>query len=115
MNEPKAVRTAAQALAQQRADHAKPATKPTTTAIVPAATTAVAPLNAEDARRAYLDEVAPSSIAGRMSKFSKDGKFVFADDGSEISPDEDYVALADETLVGFIRFHEDAPPDREMG
>jgi len=115
MNEPKAVRTAAQALAQQRADHAKPATKPTTTAIVPAPTTAVAPINAEDARRAYLDEVAPSSIAGRLIKFSKDGKFVFADDDEGVSPDEDFVALCDETLVGYIKFNSDAPPDREMG
>src|SRR5262249_24992118 len=48
-------------------------------------------------------------------KFSKDGKFVFSDDGSEVSEEEDFVALADETLVGWIRFNEDAPPDRAMG
>ena len=64
----------------------------------------------------YVDEIAPSMIAGQMVKFSKDGNFVIAEDEQEISPDTDFVALCDETLVGWIRFHEDGePPDRIQG
>ena len=64
----------------------------------------------------YLDEIAPSSFVGALVKFSKDGKFVIAESGEEISPDKDFVALADEVLVGWIRFREQGePPDRVMG
>ena len=63
----------------------------------------------------YLDMSAPASIVGRMVKFSKDGKFVTSDDGAAISEDEDFIALTDETLVGWLRFNDDAPPDRVMG
>jgi hypothetical protein len=65
----------------------------------------------------YLDEIAPSGIVGRLTKFSKDGNFVTADDGETISGDADFVALCDQTLVGWIRFHADGetPPDRVQG
>jgi hypothetical protein len=38
----------------------------------------------------YVDEIAPANIVGRMVKFSKDGKFVTADDDEPI----DEAALA---------------------
>jgi hypothetical protein len=86
-------------------------------ALVPAKpkSTAVAKPNGDYVSR-YLDEVAPTNIVGRMIKFSKDGKFVTPDDDGEISEDQDFVCLADETLVGFVKFNGPGePPDREMG
>jgi hypothetical protein len=71
---------------------------------------------AEDYVSRYLDEVAPASIIGRMIKFSKDGKFFTPDDEGEISEDKDFIALCDETLVGFAKFNGPGePPDRVMG
>ncbi len=64
----------------------------------------------------YLDEIAPASIVGRLIKFSKEGKFVTADDGEEIADDVDFIALCDQTLVGYVKFNgEGEPPDRHMG
>lgn len=65
----------------------------------------------------YVDEIAPPFLAGRMIKFSKDGKFVFADTDEVISPAIEFVALVGETLVGWIRFHHDGetPPERVQG
>jgi hypothetical protein len=64
----------------------------------------------------YVDEIAPASIVGRMVKFSKDGEFVAADDNEAIGDDVDFVALCDQTLVGYIKFNgEGEPPDRHMG
>ena len=66
--------------------------------------------------QAYLDEIAPASIVGRMVKFSKEGEFVTADDDEEIGDDVDFIVLADQTLIGWMRFHDDgSPPDRAMG
>jgi hypothetical protein len=68
-------------------------------------------------RERYLDEVAPAMFPGKLVKFSKDGKFVVAESGEEISPDADFVALCDETLIGWIRFsdQEGEPPQRIQG
>jgi len=63
----------------------------------------------------YVDEIAPSMIAGKLVKFSKEGKFVIAETDEALSPDDDFIALCDETLVGWIRFNDDAPPDRQQG
>jgi hypothetical protein len=63
----------------------------------------------------YIDAIAPSSIAGRLIKFSKAGAFVIAEAEEEINLDEDFVAMCDETLVGWIKFNDEAPPDRHMG
>jgi hypothetical protein len=63
----------------------------------------------------YIDEIAPSSIAGKLIKFSKEGEFVVAETDEELSADDDYIALCDETLIGWIRFRDDAPPDRYQG
>jgi hypothetical protein len=84
------------------------ATRPTTSA--PAVSDTRTP------QQKYLDEIAPSSFVGALVKFSKEGKFVIAESGEEISPDKDFIALCDEVLVGWIRFREQGgPPDRVMG
>lgn len=80
--------------------------------------TAPAPAIVTDVRsdvEKYVDEIAPSFIAGKLIKFSKEGKFIIAEAGDEISPDDDFVALCDETLIGWIKFIEDAPPERHQG
>jgi hypothetical protein len=65
----------------------------------------------------YIDEIAPANIVGRMIKFSKDAKFVTADDGGEIEETAEFIALCDEVLIGWIKFHRDGetPPDRVQG
>jgi hypothetical protein len=67
-------------------------------------------------RQAYLDEIAPASLVGRQIKFGKDGRFVTADDSEPIGDDVDFVALPDQTLIGYMRFNgEGESPDRRMG
>jgi hypothetical protein len=84
------------------------ATRPTTN--IPAAPDTRTP------QQRYLDEIAPSSFVGALVKFSKDGKFVISESGEEISADKDFIALCDETLVGWIKFNgQGEPPDRVMG
>jgi hypothetical protein len=69
-----------------------------------------------DYRSRYLDEIAPAGIAGRLSKFSKEGTFVTSDDGKPIPETDEFVALCDQTLVGWIKFNgEGEPPDKIMG
>jgi hypothetical protein len=64
----------------------------------------------------YLDEVAPTTTAGRIVKFTKEGVFAAADDGTPLSEDKTFVALCDETLVGWIRFNGPGePPERRCG
>jgi hypothetical protein len=64
----------------------------------------------------YLDQVAPSTIAGQMVKFSKDGKYVIIETDEEVNPDRDFIALCDETLIGYIRFNEEGvQPTRVQG
>lgn len=83
------------------------ATKPATTVAVPDSRTPV---------QQYVDAIAPSAIAGRLVKFSKDGQFVIAETGEAIDPDKDFVAMCDEVLIGWIRFNgPDTPPDRHQG
>jgi hypothetical protein len=51
-----------------------------------------------------------------MIKFNKDGNFVTTDDDAAIRDDVDFVALCDQTLIGYIKFSgEGEPPDRIMG
>ena len=45
-----------------------------------------------------------------MIKFSKDGKFFTPDDEGEISEDQDFIALCDETLVGWVKFNGPGEP-----
>jgi hypothetical protein len=63
----------------------------------------------------YVDEIAPGVIAGRLVKFSKEGVFMMPDTEEAISQDKDFIALCDETLIGWIKFNDDAPPDRVQG
>jgi hypothetical protein len=97
-----------------------PATAPgapvTGTAVAPTTSTAVAVPDSRTPQQQYLDEIAPAAIVGRLAKFGKDGKFVTADDGEEISEDADFIVLADQTLIGWLRFYNDGwPPSRAMG
>jgi hypothetical protein len=79
-------------------------------------TAAVAPPDSRSGVQRYVDDVAPASIAGRVIRFNKDGKFVTPDDGAAVSDSVDYIALVDETQIGWIRFNgEGAPPDRVTG
>jgi hypothetical protein len=91
------------------------AAKPVGTAVATAVPTAVAMPDGRTPREAYLDEVAPAAIVGRLIKFTREGAFVTADDEAEISDTADFTVLADQTLVGWLRFNDDAPPDRIMG
>src|SRR5262249_49600333 len=133
----RAVRTTAQALAQQKADlerertakaaaaaaaksqddldHVLAAAKSAGTAVATAAPTTVAMPDGRTPRELYLDEVAPAAIVGRLIKFTKDGTFITSDDEAEISDTTDFVVLADQTLVGWLKFNDEAPPDRIMG
>lgn len=87
-----------------------------TTVPAPTASTAVAVPDSRSYRERYLDDVAPASIVGRMIKFSKEGTFVTHDDGAEIDENAEFTVLADETLIGWIKFNGDGePPSREMG
>jgi hypothetical protein len=91
--------------------------KPSNTAVAtrPAANVPAVP-DTRTPQQRYLDEIAPSSFVGALVKFSKDGKFVIAESGEEISPDKDFIALCDEVLVGWIKFNgQGEPPDRVMG
>jgi hypothetical protein len=83
--------------------------------LVVAKSTAVALPDTRTPQQAYLDEIAPSGIVGRMVKWSKDGKFITTDDEEEVSQDTDFVALCDATLIGWMKFNEAAAPDRVMG
>jgi hypothetical protein len=88
------------------------------THIVPVAATGTA-LALPDTRNSvqrYLDEIAPANVVGRLIKFTKQGVFATADDEQAISGEAPFIALCDETLLGWIRFNgEHTPPTRIMG
>lgn len=89
------------------------ASVPATIAAAPPATLATDTRTPEER---YIDDIAPSAIAGQLVKFSKEGKFIVSETEQEISPDDDFVALCDETLIGWIKFSDDdAPPERHQG
>jgi hypothetical protein len=90
------------------------ATRPTSAPATPPSRSAGS--DTRTPQQKYLDEIAPSSFVGTLVKFSKEGKFVIAESGEEISPDKDFIALCDEVLVGWIKFNgQGEPPDRVMG
>ena len=103
--------TSTEVIARQKADAAR------ALAARPAAPLpAVAAVDNRTPQQRYIDEVAPANMEGRLVKFSKDGKFITNDDGETIGEDVDFIALCDETLVGWIKFNgKDTPPDRHMG
>jgi hypothetical protein len=112
--------TTNEVIARQRVDaekHRAAATKSAVPAVTTngAGTAVAAPDNRSPVER-YVDEIAPSTIAGRLIKFSKEGKFIITETGDELNPDEDFVALCDETLIGWIKFGADGePPERHQG
>jgi hypothetical protein len=108
--------TPEQVIAEQNRRAAK--AKAEETALVPAqpTSTALALPDTITASQLYIEQNAPTSIVGRLIKFSKDGVFTTPDDGEPVSDDVDFIALCDETLVGWIKFNgKDAPPERVMG
>jgi len=88
-------------------------------AALPAVTnggTAVAIPDNRTSVQQYLDEISPATIAGHMVKFNKDGKFVRTDNDDVIDDETDFIAMPDQTLIGWIKFNgEGQPPDRVMG
>ena len=67
-------------------------------------------------RNRYLDEVAPSGLAGRLIKFTKDGVYITVDDEKEVPESAEFILLADDTLIGWIRFNGvGEAPERQMG
>jgi hypothetical protein len=94
---------------------ASPANVP---ARVQATVPAAAAADTRTPQQAYLDEVAPSAIAGRLVKFNGiDGRFVTADDDEPLGDDVDFFALCPEVQVGWVKFSQEdgMPPDRRMG
>jgi hypothetical protein len=66
-------------------------------------------------RNRYLEDVAPSTVSGRLIKY-KDGAFHTTDDGKPVDQDAEFILLAPETQIGWIRFNgEGEAPDRVMG
>jgi hypothetical protein len=100
-----------------RRERAKEAMINSATAMVPAVqkTSLPAVPTGRSAVSAYLDEVAPASIVGRLIKFDKNSNFVTSDDNAVIADDVDFVALVDQTLIGWQKFNQEGPPDRVMG
>jgi hypothetical protein len=108
--------TPEQVRAQQKADAEKDLAQ--IKAALPAMATNAAVTVSENRSEVqrYVDDVAPASIAGRVIRFHKEGKFITPDDDTAIGDDVDFIALVDETLIGWIRFNgEGAPPDRVAG
>jgi hypothetical protein len=103
--------------AERELQQRKPSTQLMTAAAKANASLATATIDNRTPVQRYLDEIAPSGIVGRLIKFSKDGNFVTADDGETVSADADFIALCDETLIGWIKFdaNGEAPPMRAMG
>jgi hypothetical protein len=90
--------------AKKRQASPPPPPAPTTAVTVPKSASVPAVPDNRSYRERYLDEVAPSTLAGRMIKFSKEGTFTTQDDGKEIATGAEFVALCDQTLIGWIRF-----------
>jgi hypothetical protein len=85
-------------------------------AIVPLKASLPAVADKQTAIAAFINEIAPASIVGRMIKFTKDGIFATHDDGEAVGDNVDFTAIIDQTLVGVIKFNgEGALPDRRMG
>jgi hypothetical protein len=94
---------------------ARTISEPTTAASVPAVVKSQLPA-VPWSHENYLNELAPQTIAGRMVKFTKEGKFAVPDDETVIGEDVVFIANVPETLIGWIKFNGPGnPPDRHMG
>ena len=70
----------------------------------------------EEARQQYLNTISPNDLVGRLVKFDKTGKFITSDDGQEINEAAEFVALCDQTVIGWQKFNGPGePPDKVMG
>src|SRR6478672_6523615 len=54
----------------------------------------------KDRYSVYLNDIAPAAVAGRLVKF-KDGQFITVDDGQPMPEGAEYIALCDETQIGW--------------
>jgi hypothetical protein len=105
---------AARDRAQQR--KAQQAVAPVAKAAAINGGTAVAAPDTRSTVEQYLDEIAPPGMAGHLTKFTKDGEFKTKDTEEVIGEDEDFICIADQTLVGWQRFNGPGQkPDRIMG
>src|SRR6476620_10676007 len=75
--------TAKELVAARKTQTAAPAAVPAAPAATKSTAVAVAEYN-RDYKKRYLDEVAPSGIAGRLVKFTKDGLYTTTDDEPEV-------------------------------
>jgi hypothetical protein len=110
----------AQAASAPPVAEARPATiaKPAAALRVatPQVPTVFEPVTPDEYRQRYLDEVAPSGVVGRLIKFGKDGTFITPDDNQDVPMNTEFVALCDQTLVGWLKFNGPGEmPDRQMG
>jgi hypothetical protein len=117
-------RTSSEIIAEQKEQAAREKARAATKAQEPKAMVPAKPVSAAVALpdnrlpvQKYIDEIAPANIVGRMIKFSKEGKFVTADDDEPVEETAEFVTLCDQTLIGWIKFHpeDDVPPDRVQG
>jgi hypothetical protein len=107
---------------QAESDHqrqlaARPALAQPNAAKLPATTntgTAVAAADQRTPVQKFQDDDAPAGIVGRPIKFDgKVGEFSTPDDQEPVPEDVDFVALCDQTAIGYVRFNgEGNPPDR---
>jgi hypothetical protein len=82
----------------------------------PAVGTAVAVPDNRTYLERWLDDVAPTQIAGRLMKFNHQKGTFFTDDNGEAVPENaEFIAICDETMGGWIRFNPGYKPDRVMG
>jgi hypothetical protein len=116
MAKSRATKTTAQALheQQEQAERDRGARSQPLPAVAKA-TPPTAP-DRRTARQRYLDDIAPSGIVGRLAKFDgKAGKFVFVDTDEAIGDGEDFVVLADQTMVAYVKFQPEQGPLRIGG
>lgn len=112
--------TPEQVVAEQKRRAAKGAAREPSTAVAKqpiAPTPAVVAADNRTPEQRYVDEIAPTSFPGTLIKFSKEGAFVTTSDGEEVDIERDFVALCDETLIGWIKFsgEDGVPPERVQG
>jgi hypothetical protein len=114
----RAPRTTEEVLAEQKADAERDHAKAQANLPAKATSTAVAVPDTRSPREQYLDDIAPAAIVGRMIRFDgKAGRYITTDDDEPVAVEgTDYVALCDQTLIGWMKFNgEGERPDRAMG
>jgi hypothetical protein len=87
------------------------------TAVAPAAKTAVAVRDNRSSVQKYLDEIAPATIVGRRMKFdNKTSRYFMPDNDETVAETAEFIALCDQTAAGYLKFNgKGNPPDSIMG